>query len=65
MYWEIKISNEKAICNFANIISGHKKIELNGDFTIDQTLRIKQNINLNSVISNSKKIVIGGKNELF
>ena len=65
MYWEIKISNEKAISNFANIISGHKNIDLYGDFTIDQTLRIKQNINLNSVISNSKIIVIGGKNELF
>lgn len=65
MYWEIGISNEKAICNFANIISEHKKIELDADFTIDQTLRIKQDINLNSIISNSKKIVIGGKNELF
>lgn len=65
MYWEIKISNEKAVCNFANVISGHKKIELSTNFIIDQTLRINQNINLNSVISSSKNIVIGGKNELF
>lgn len=60
MYWKINISNEKAVCNFANIISEYKKIELGVDFAIDQTLKIKQNINLNSIISNSKKIIIGG-----
>ena len=32
MYWNIEISSEKAICNFANVISEHKKIELSGDF---------------------------------
>lgn len=36
MYWNIEISSEKAICNFANVISEHKKIELVGDFTVNK-----------------------------
>lgn len=59
MYWELQIIDENALYNFGSIIDMGKKIEIEGDFEIDQTININQNLNFMSIIAITKKIEVG------
>ncbi|WP_308008759.1 hypothetical protein [uncultured Fusobacterium sp.] len=58
MYWELQIIDENALYNFGSIIDMGKKIEIEGDFEIDQTININQNLNFMSIIAITKKIEV-------
>lgn len=58
MYWDLEISIEDVFYNFGSIIDMGKKIEIEGDFEIDQTININQNLNFMSIIAITKKIEV-------
>lgn len=58
MYWDLEISIEDVFYNFGSIIDMGKKIEIEGDFEIDQTININQNLNFMSIITITKKIEV-------
>lgn len=59
MYWDLEISTEDVFYNFGSIIDMGKKIEIEGEFEIDQTININQNLNFMSIIAITKKIEVG------
>lgn len=60
MYWDLELSDEDLIYNFASIVNTGKIITIFSDFEIDQTMKINDNINFGGVIGFAKVINIGG-----
>ncbi len=61
MYWDLELSDEKLLYNFGSIVSTGKTLTIFSDFEIDQTMRIKSNLNFTSVVGFTKVMNIGGK----
>lgn len=61
MYWDLELSDENLLYNFGSIMSTGKTLTIFSDFEIDQTMRIKNNLNFTSVIGFTKVMNIGGK----
>ena len=60
MYWDLELSDEDLIYNFASVVNTGKIITVFSDFEIDQTMKINDNINFSGVIGFAKVINIGG-----
>lgn len=56
MYWDLNISDENLIYNYKNYLGLRKKIEMDTNFEIDQTVRIYDNINFFSIIGIVRKL---------
>lgn len=61
MYWDLELSTEDAILNFASIVNTNKIITLHSDFKIDQTMRVISERKFASAISVHRVIQIGGE----
>lgn len=60
MYWDLKILDDSISGNFFNIIDIRKKIELLGDFEVNQKVNIEETMNFASVLDIRKRIEIKG-----
>ena len=60
MYWELSIVSEAMPCTYNNIVEVNRKIRIDADFKIDQTVRIHANNYFGAGIGFTKLIRIGG-----
>ena len=60
MYWDLKILDDSIIGNFISFIDIRKKIELLGDFEVNQKVNIEETMNFASVFDIRKRIEIKG-----
>lgn len=60
MYWDLKILDDTMLGNFISVIDIRKKIELVGDFEVDQKVKIEQMMNFAAIFDIRKKIEIRG-----
>lgn len=61
MYWDLELSNEEISYNFGSIFNTEKILTIFSEFKIDQTMKIKNDLNFGEVIGFTKTIGIGGK----
>ena len=61
MYWDLELSNEEISYNFGSIFNTEKILTIFSEFKIDQTMKIKNDLNFGGVIGFTKTIGIGGK----
>ena len=60
MYWDLELSKENLIFNFGSIINTGKNITIFTDFSIDQTLRIRDQFRFGSTVGIARIINVGG-----
>lgn len=61
MYWDLELSNEEISYNFGSIFNTEKILTIFSEFKIDQTMKIKNDLNFGGVIGFTKTIGIGGE----
>lgn len=60
MYWDLEFSNESLPINFGCLTGISKIINIFSDFSIDQTIKIKDEFNFGNIVGFTKAINIGG-----
>lgn len=60
MYWDLELSKENLIFSFGSIINTGKNITIFTDFSIDQTLRIRDQFRFGSAVGIARIINVGG-----
>lgn len=60
MYWDLEFSNENLPLNWGSLVSLGKTINIFSDFSIDQTMRIRDEFKFGNIVGFTKMINIGG-----
>lgn len=60
MYWDLELSTEDFNVSFGSLVNSSKEITVFSNFEIDQTVKIKDNINFGGVVGFTKIINIRG-----